>query len=59
MSPLVTSEILGLFNNTLKLFPEFLLNSWIQHQILIILKKQMTFISDVFPRLRAAKDVLR
>ena len=42
-----------------KLFLEFFLHFPNLHEILNIFKKKMTFIADLFPKLRTPKDVVR
>ena len=42
-----------------KNLPDFLLYSWKLHQIFHMLKKKMTLIVDVFPKLEAAQDLVR
>ena len=42
-----------------KLFLNFFLHFRNVHQILNIFKKKMTFIADLFPKLRTPKDVVR
>ena len=42
-----------------KLFLNFFLHFRNVHQILNIFKKKMTFIADLFPKLRTRKDVVR
>ena len=42
-----------------KLFLEFFLHFPNLHEILNICKKKMTFIADLFPKLRTPKDVVR
>ena len=42
-----------------KLFHNFFLHFRNLHEILNIFKKKMTFIADLFPKLRTPKDVVR
>ena len=42
-----------------KLFQNFFLHFRNLHEILNIFKKKMTFIADLFPKLRTPKDVVR
>ena len=42
-----------------KLFHNFFLHFQNLHEILNIFKKKMTFIADLFPKLRTPKDVVR
>ena len=41
-----------------KIYLNFSLHSWTLHYILNILKKKMSLIADVFPKLETAKNVV-